>query len=333
MFDRVKKFSAVIGLTLLIWAWAFLAIEKEQSTVATLGIAPTRPDLFVSFEDHETPVSLSLDIKGPPSKISELRNRMRKGEPLEFLYSVESEHHSEPGSYLLDVASFLNESDEVKGLGVSVEGSLPVRINVRVEQLVKKWLTVECVDEYGVPVATEPIEPASIQMFVHDSWTVDSLKATVVLNAATRERARKAAITAEPFIELEPDKRTPSKTSVRIKLPSTESPLKDYPINPVWVGFVFSESLQGEYKAELVNETDFRTINIKASKSASEAYQNMAYQILVEIRDKDMNETGNFRRAVIYNFPPEFVLKDEIMLTGSPKEAEIKLVKIAPKPN
>lgn len=334
MFERVKKFSAVIGLTLLIWAWAYLAIEKTIPVSVTLDIAPSRPDLFVSFEDQQTPVNLRLAIKGPPSKITGLKTRIRdEGEQLEFLYNAEIENHSNPGSYLLEVVSFLNESDKMKSLGVSVESCVPAEIRVKVEQLTKKWLTIQCVDEHGVPVTTEPIEPASIEMFVHDLWTVDFLRATVILSPSAIERARKEAITAEPFVELEPGKRTHSKTSVKIKLPSTENPLKPRAINPLTrLGIVYSKTLQGKYTAELVNETQFRTLNFEASDAAFTAYENTAFQILVEIHDKDVNETGNIKRPVVYNFPPEFVRKGEIMLTGPPKVAEIKLVRLAPKP-
>lgn len=335
MFERIKKFSAVIFLTLLIWAWAYLTIEKTVPMSATLSIAPSRPDLFVSFEDQQTPVSLHLEIKGPPSKITELRRRIREeGEQLEFLYNADIENHSTPGLYPLDLASFLSESDKLKGLGVSVVSSIPVRIAVKVEKLKEDWVSIQCLDENGVPVVTESIEPESIKMFVHEDWSGDSLKATVIMSAATIERARREVITAEPFVELEPGKRTHSKSSVEIRLPSTESRLKDYPINPLTrLGFIFSKNLQGKYTGELVNETQFRTLHIKASENAFNEYKNMPYQILVEIRDTDINETENIHHPIIYNFPPEYVKKGEIVATGPPEEAEIKITPVATKPD
>ena len=40
MIDKIKKIAVVIFLTLLIWAWAYLALEEEIIQTATLDIAP-----------------------------------------------------------------------------------------------------------------------------------------------------------------------------------------------------------------------------------------------------------------------------------------------------
>ncbi len=128
MADILKKLAAVVSLTMLIWAWAYLALEEtmEQQN-GTLDISPgIRQDLFVSFENQPAPVSLKLTIKGPPSQIAELKKRLRASdadpnkERLDFLYDPASQNHSAPGSYDLNIVEFLNKSDKLKDMAVSV---------------------------------------------------------------------------------------------------------------------------------------------------------------------------------------------------------------------
>lgn len=336
--DKIKKISAVIFLTLLVWAWAYLELEDIIPASATLNISPsTRSDLLVTFEDQQIPVNLRLALKGQPSNIMELNKRLREDEAnpnkerlLAFYYNAEIEGHSAPGLHSLDIVSFLNNSEKLKDLGISVDSCLPSKINVKVEQLEEKWVTVQCLDERGVPLATPQIEPQSIEIYIREGWTG---KATVILTESAREKARKSVIEEKPFIELVPGKRRYLNVSVKIKLPETEHPLEDRVTNPLGrLGFIFSKNLHGKYTVELLNESKFRTLNFKASERAFKAYEEMPYMILVEIRDSDINETGSIRRPVIYNFPPEFIRKGEIELTGPPQEAELKLTPVAAKP-
>lgn len=338
MRDKIKKISAVIFLTLLVWAWAYLALEKIIPSTATLYISPaTRDDLFVSFEDLRTPINLRLAVKGPPSKITELNKKLREDEAnpnrertFSFFYNAEIEGHSAPGLHVLEIVSFLNESDKMKNLGISVESCIPSRINVNVEQLTKQYVTVQCLDENNVPLTTAQIEPQSVEMYVRQNWTG---KASVILTEAARENARKDVIEEAPFIEFAPGIRRHSKQTVKIKLPATEHPLQDQVADPlVRLGYIFSKDLQGKYTVKLLNESKFRTLNFKASQRAFEAYQKMPFQMLIEIQDSDINETLNIHCKVIYNFPTEFVRKGEIVLTSPTVEAELELVPVANKP-
>ncbi len=338
MADILKKLAAVVFLTMLIWAWAYLALEEtmEQQT-GTLDISPgIRQDLFVSFEEGPAPISLKVTIKGPPRKIGELKKRLHASdidpnkERLDFLYDPESQNHSLPGSYRLDVLQFLNESDKLEDLAVSVESCEPTVINVKVEKLTEKRLTVQCLDENNAPLAAESIEPARIQMFVRDEWRGP---ATVILTEAAIEKARKEPISEKPFIELEGGRPTYSKVSVSIKLLPAETLLQDRVTNPLLkLGYIFSRNLHGKYTVHLINENDLRTLQYKASERAFNAYEKKPYLILVEIRDGDENAANNIHRQIIYNFPEEFVLKDEIELAGPPREAVFKLVPVSEKP-
>ena len=117
MFDRFKKISAVVALTLLIWAWAYLALEETMPATGTLNISPaTQPDLFVSFDQQPVPVTLQLTVKGSPSQMSELKKRLRaddtdpQKERLEFFYDAKLDNHDAPGRYQLNLLTFSTQA-------------------------------------------------------------------------------------------------------------------------------------------------------------------------------------------------------------------------------
>ncbi|MBE0537832.1 MAG: hypothetical protein IH624_19400 [Phycisphaerae bacterium] len=335
MVDMLKKLSAVVALTGLIWAWAYLALEETMPATGTLSISPaTRSDLFVSFEEQPASLNIQLTLKGSPGQMNELKKRLRaddtdpQKERLEFFYDVELENHSAPGRYPLDLLTFLNESDKLKNLAVSVEHCEPATINVKVDQLTQKWFNVQVLDENKEPLRAELIEPSTIQMHGYEHWSGDSLKANVILTAAMIDKARREPVSERPFIELQPGRRRWFTTPVAIKLPSTESPLKDRVTSPLLkLGIIYSKNLQGKYNLELTNENDLRTVQYKASDAAYNAYEKMPYLIMIEVRDGDENRE-NVHRPIIYNFPTDFVRKGEIELTGAPREAVFKLVPI-----
>lgn len=337
MADILKKLAAVVFLTMLIWAWAYLELEETMDQQnGTLDISPgVRQDIFVSFESQPAPVSLKLTIKGPTSQIAELKKRLRASdadpdkERLDFLYDPASQNHSTPGSHDLKVVEFLNQSDKLKDMAVTIVSCEPSVINVKVEKLTIGWPTIQCLNENNVPLATELIDPQGIQMFVRDNWTGT---ATVILTEAEIEKARKEPVPAKPFIELTQGKRRYYKDTVSIKLPATENPLEPRVQQPT-IGFIGSKNLQDKYAVELINEPDLRkTIRLKASKRAFGAYEKTVYQVLIEVRPGDETAAEAIHRPVIYNFPVEFVQKDEIELDELPREAVFKLVAIPKKP-
>jgi len=338
MADILKKLAAVVFITMLIWAWAYLALEEEIEQTGRLDISPAiRQDLFVNFKDRPAPVSLKLTMKGPPVQIAELKKRLRASdvdpdkERLDFFYNPESQSQSAPGSHELSVVAFLNESDKLKDIAVTVVSCEPDVITVEVEELILKPLTIQCLDEHGARLADATIEPASVEMFVHDDWSGDLLTATVSLSAPAAEKARKGPVSEKPYIELENGKRIYSKSPVSIKLP-TESLLQDRVSNPLKLGYIFSRNLHGRYTVQLINENDLRTLQYKASDHAFKAYENQPYHILIEIHDGDENAPNNIQRQIIYNFPEEFVQKGEIKLAGPPHPAIFKLVPVPKKP-
>ena len=334
MFDKIKKFAVVIFLTLLIWAWSYLELEQEINESGTLNISPiTSPNLFVRF-NVETPVRIELKMKGSASRISELRKRLRAGdvdenkETLDFYYNVEKEKKDEPGTHELDLVSFLNKSEKMKKLGLTVESceiksSDAKAIEVTVEKLVERLVAVRCFDESGAVVEHETIEPARVKMFVREG---SSELAKVTLTRQQMAKARDFPIVETPYIELPTGKPRFAAVRVKIKLPSMEAP--DRILQPT-IGFILSKSLKGKYDVELLNENELTSVTkFKATDGAWSAYKDKTpYQVLVEVRDGD-EAAEEVTREVFYKFPLEYVEKGEIKLNEPPRIAKFKLIPI-----
>jgi hypothetical protein len=98
------------------------------------------------------------------------------------------------------------------------------------------------------------------------------------------------------------------------------------------MGFSLSANLEGKYKVELVNpDAVMGTVAIRATPDAKRAYDNMRYQVILETDDSDKDKgSEEIRRDLIYNFPPEFVRRDEIMLNQAPVQARFRLVPVTP---
>jgi hypothetical protein len=89
-----------------------------------------------------------------------------------------------------------------------------------------------------------------------------------------------------------------------------------------------SPNLQGKYKIEVINLNEvIRSISIKAAPEAKQAYDKMRYQVILEIDDSDIQvkSAEPLRKELIYNFPPEYVRKNEIMLNQQPAVARFNL--------
>ena len=112
-------------------------------------------------------------------------------------------------------------------------------------------------------------------------------------------------------------------------MPLEADRLNDYTITTATLGFSLSANLQGKYKVEVINLNEvIQTITIRATPQAKRAYENMPYQVVLEIADSDRDVKGEepLRREVIYNFPEEFVRNDDIALKQQPVEAHFKLI-------
>jgi hypothetical protein len=339
MSDKLNKFLVVIFLTLLIWAWAYMKIQKPLSRSGSLEVSTSiDPGTLVMFSlndgaSYQTEIPLtSLNFKGTPSKVSDLSKRYElppgheDKERLDFYY--------DPGerteSYTLELLDYLQKSSKVQELALTLESCTPTQVDVKIEKLVEKELPVECVDKDGLELKGAYSDPSVVKIYVRKDYLPES--AIVVLSPQLIETAREEAVPVTPYVELGIAKvRRESQTSVQVKL-RTEDRLKEFPFQPTSIGFLMSPEIAGNYKVELTNEIKLteRTL-FNATDKAMDAYKKMPFHILIEIRDGDELQPEIPPRPVIYNFPPEFVRSGEIELADElRKEAKIKIEPLNP---
>ncbi len=332
MFDRIKKIVVVVFLALLIWAFAYLALEKSVKRVGTLDISSSSPELLVNF-DRQTPVTLSLGVSGQTSKVAEFNksyglpgNNPQK-ERLDFYYNPVKYGHVESGTYNLSVMQLIQDSDKLKYLGLMLDSCNIETLEVTVERLVEKHLPVQCTAADGSILKHDTIDPAFVTMYVRQDYDIP---AVVTLTDQEIIKARTTSVKARPYITID-NKDIQSEQMVTITLPSTQNPLKERPFQPSRIGFILSSELQGIYTVQILNEDQLRGITpLMATDQAFEAYKKMPFHLLLEIKEEDINNTSEagIPRPVIYNFPHEYLCSNEIGLKEEPREAKFKLVPI-----
>ena len=325
------KILLVIFLTVLIWVWADLALDDELPVSgATISIAKsTNPNLWVSFDDESSVSIDNIVLKGPASRIGNARRKLNDGSlVLEFFLDAEQEGMVNPDKYPLDVLNFLKQSGQIKELGLTVESCEPDKLSVNVVKLVEKSLTVKCFDENGIILKAESM-PSKVNMFVPEGWAGEALTAKVQLTRSEVEQARVEAVPKKPYIELAADRIREAATTVEITTPPQEDPRSDYTITAATLGITLGPTLLGKYDVEVENLPDvIGGITIRATPEAKRAYEEMRYQVILEIDDEDARSTEPLRKELIYNFPAEYVRKDEIVLNQQPVIARFKLLKL-----
>jgi hypothetical protein len=330
---KFSKIAVVVFLTALIWIWAELALDDEQSfSGATITIGKSRSNLWISFRGEPTVDINEVVLKGPVSKISEVKQIIGNN-PDKLKFNLDAEQHGfvSPGEHPLRVREFLRESIWIRELGLTVESCEPEIVDVNIVELVQKELTVRCIDGDANPRRPESIEPGKIQMFVPRSWGGERLVASVTLTRGDIEKARSEEIVKTPYIVLAPGQ-PPRRaaTNVRIKMPPEGDLLQQYTVKNPKLGYCFSYNLQGKYKVEVDNLIYVLDIPIRATLAAIQAYEeNTQYHVILDIIDSDEFKDGGNQRVVRYNFPREFVEKGEIFLDKEPVEAVFRLERIS----
>lgn len=325
------KIVAVTFITVLIWVWADLAVD-ELLSVSNAGISVAKsanPALWVSFDNEPSASIDKIVLKGPASRITEVKRKINDGSlVLEFFLDAEqTEAIAGTGEHSLDVLAFLRQSDLIKHLGLSVVSCEPETLRVKVVKLIKKSLTIKCLDETRNTITTTNIEPKQIDMFVPEDWSGEKLTATVRLTRREIEQARLSAVEKTPHIELAPGQIREAQNTVKITMPPGEDLLNDYTITTARLRFSISPNIQGKYKVVVDNlEEVIRTITIRATAEAKRAYEKMPYQVILEIDDEDAGADKPLRRELIYNFPDEYLRKDEIRLNQQPVTARFRLI-------
>lgn len=330
------KVSIVVFLTALIWVWADLAQdERLVLTDVTVAVAKSsNPALWVCFvpqpeePDLETSVTLdSVVLKGPASRVAEVRRLKNKG-TLDFglFLAPEQEGITKADVHSVDVLDFLKQSDEFRQLGLTVESCEPKKLTLRVQELVKMTVPVKCV---GLdPAVQVNLVPETVEAYVpKDDAGVRT--ALVRLNPEEQSRAKNAAVEKTPYIELVPGgQRREVLGIVKITLVPAQNVLISDQVNTV-VGFCFNQNMQGKYRVILKNDptdTSLSAVKIKASQDARNAYAQSPYpQLLLYLQESDRQATEPIERAVVFNFPPEFLQKEAIMADQPPPKAKFIL--------
>jgi len=337
MLRKIKysKITIVVFLTVLIWVWTDLALD-DRLTVSnvTLSVAKsTNPNLWVSFNQER---SFSLDnivLKGPVSKIAELSREINNNSlKLDFSFYPEWEGMTTAGLHTITVRDIIKKSEEMREFSsLSVESCEPETIDVNVVELLKKPVTVQCIDESGKPLKTESIDPQEVQTLVPGYWLRDKLKAQVKLELSEIEKARSVAIEKRPYVELATGQTREVATTVKIKLPSEEYPLNEERITATTLSIALSPTLLDEYRVEVTNLPQvLNPIDIRATPEAKRRYEMQKWPLMTLYIFDDDTKKGQEeqRREVIYNFPPEFVSQGQIELKNpeQPAEARFKLI-------
>ncbi|MDD5063607.1 MAG: hypothetical protein PHQ35_02455 [Phycisphaerae bacterium] len=326
------KILVVIFITILIWVWADLALDEVFSVPSVVITAKsTNPGLWVSFGDKP---SVSIDkmvLKGPASKVAEVRRKLKDGLlVLEFLLDpAQTETIAGPGEHTLPLLTFLRQSEQIKKLGLTVESCEPQSLSVRVVELDKKLLTVKCIDETQNTIKAAIIDPKQVDAFVPKGWSGEKLVATVQLTRRELDQTKLSAVEKAPFFELAPGQIRWLQKTVKITMPPEEDLLTDYTITTARLRFSISPNIQGKYRVIVDNLDEvIRTITIRAAPDAKRAYEKMPYQVTLQIDDEDAASAEPLRRNLIYNFPDEYLRRDEIRLNQQPVTARFKLIPI-----
>ncbi len=325
-----SKILIVVFITALIWVWADLAQDEilpDRPAVIVVDQA-ANPKLWVSL-NKDSSEDVRMTLSGPHAAVVDLNRRLKEGQRFEFDFDVAREKMDKPGSYTLTVLSFLQKDKQLRQLGLKVESCQPETIAVDVAQLAKKTLTVRCVDERANPVRGAVISPPQVDMFVPADWSGERLIADVQLTLSEIEQARLAPVGKTPYIELAPGYTRSAPVAVKITTHEQQQ-LADYIITKVIPKYSLSANLQSKYKVEVLNlDAVMSPISISATPEAKWAYENMAYQVRLEINDDDATSTKAQRKPVVYNFPEEYVRRDEIRLNQQPVTAQFKLIPLS----
>jgi len=328
------KITVVIFVTVLIWVWADLALDEELSVSgATISIAGSaNPGLWVSCDEKPSVAINKIVFKGPASKIADVRRKFNDGSLSRefFLDPEQQETMTGAGQHTLNLAAFLKQNDQIKQLGLTIKSCDPNQLTVNVVELVEKPLDVKCVDENYNPVKDAVIEPAKVNMFVPRDWDGEKLAAKVLLTRREITQARVTPISKTPYIELAPNQIRQAPKPVKISTPPEENLLSDYLVTSR-LGITLSANLQGKYKVEVTNlGAVMGPVAIRATVEAKLAYEKTRYQVVLEIDDSDKTiKPEETRRELVYNFPAEYVRRDEITLNQPPVVAQFKLTTLS----
>lgn len=328
---KYGKIAVVVFITVLIWVWADLALDEELPVSnATISVVNSDPKLWVSFNDTSFLSIEEMLLKGPLRKIAEINKKIEKERGLKIDFDVATEKMSEPGSFSLTLLPLLQKDKEIKKLDLKVESCKPKTLSVKVVRLVSRPLDVKCVDEDGNPISGATVDPVQVDMLVPEDWGPEKLIAEVMLTPREIEQARVSPINERPYFRLAANQTREAPEPVEITMPPEPDRLKIFTIEKArTLSIALSPALQDKYYVDVNNLDEvLRPIVIKATPEAKRAYELQPFPMMtLYVLDEDKN-IADPKRQVVYNFPEEFVRRDEIDLaiTQQPAEAKFKLI-------
>jgi hypothetical protein len=340
-FKKIKfgKIAIVVFLTALIWVWADLARDEQLDLpdVVVEVAKSTNPELWVSFvADREEPalrtsVTLkSVVLKGPARRVAGVKLLRNKGIlDLNLFLSPEREGMTKAEVRTLDVLSFLKRSDEIRQLGLTVIDCEPKQLTLRVQELVKTAVPVECT---GLDSSVQVnLQPETVEAYVPKD-EAGVRKAMIRLSPDEQNRAKNEPVEKTPYVELAPGQRRDVSAKVKVTLaPAQNALLSDWV--PATVGLCFSQNMQGKYRVILENDpTEWARVMIRATPDAKGAYAQMPYQMILFIQDADRQATETIQRPVVFNFPLQYVQKGQIEADQNPPTARFTLRQIVEPP-
>lgn len=345
MSDKLKKILAVVFLTLLIWAWAYMSLAKSETFVGTLEVSPAAdPGLLVTLTLPKSNISrteiplTSLNFNGAPSRISDLSKKNKRPlndenrEPLDFYYDP-ARHGNEAGDYSLSILDYLKNSQKVKDLALALESCAPTRVDVKIEQLEEKKLPIQCLKEDGSVIKEAVITPAFANIYVRKGYDGP---ASVTLTQQQINNARnQQPVAVTPYVELGVagvTRKSAEPVEVVLESETLLRPRSFEVKKPI--GILMSQELQNAYKVTILNEQKMReTLSVYATEEAFRAYEKVAYPLYIIIKDSDVADLSKIPpKTIYYNFPPEYVKSGQIEQdeTKLPRRAEIEIEPLTP---
>ena len=329
---KFGKIAIVVFITILIWVWADLALDEELPVSnAVVTVVRSNPKLWVSIDNTSSFAIEQVILKGPLRKIAEISRKLEEQESLKFDFDAAEEKMSETGSYSLTLLPFLQKDKEIKRLGLKVESCKPEMVSVEVVGLVNRRLDVKCVDEGRNPLSQATVEPPQVDMPVPEDWGDEKRVAEVLLTRREIEQAGISAIEKRPYVVLAAGQIRQTPQTVSITMPPEPDRLSNYTITKTTFSVAFSQTLQGKYYVDVNNmEEVLSYIAIKATPEAKQAYEMQSLPLrTLYILDEDKNTPEESKREIYYNFPEEFVRRNEIKLNQQPVTARFKLISVS----
>ncbi len=336
---KFGKIAIVVFLTALIWVWADLARDEQLDLpdVAVEVAKSSNPELWVSFvAEREEPalrtsVTLkSVVLKGPARRVAGVKLQRNEGTlDLNLFLSPEREKMTKAEVRSLDVLSFLKGSDEIRQLGLTVIDCEPRQLTLRVQELVKMTVGVDCA---GLDSSVQAkVQPETVEAYVPKD-EAGVRKAAVRLTPEEQNRAKNEPVDKTPYIELAPGQRRDISAKVKVTLaPAQNALLSDWV--PAALGLCVSQNVQGKYRVVLENDpTEWARVMIRATPDAKQAYAQMPYQLILYVQDADRQATEPIQRPVVFNLPSDYVQRGQIEADQKPPTARFTLRQIVETP-